>query len=76
MQKLLIITGIFLLIFSSGVILKDWGNNDDVKLLSEDDFKENIVELEPPMDILQEKVMPYQLKDKLEYKEVGNGGSS
>ncbi len=41
MIKMLIIVGIFLLLLSSGIIIKDWDNDDDVKILSEDDFKED-----------------------------------
>ena len=40
MIKMLIIIGIFLLIISTGLIIKDWDKDDDVRLLSEDDFKE------------------------------------
>ena len=40
MIKMIIIVGIFFLILSIGLIVKDWDKDDDVKILSEDDFKE------------------------------------
>lgn len=42
MIKALIIAGMFLLLLSAGLVIKDWDYTEDVKLLSDDDVEENI----------------------------------
>lgn len=77
-MKALIIIGLFVLVLSSGLVLKDWGHSDDgdIKLMSEDDYNENIIKLDTPSNnILKQQAYPYQLEEKLEYKEVRDGSS-
>lgn len=73
MLKILFLLGVFILIVNSGMIIKDWNNEDSVKILTDDEIDYDNMYFNP--EDLQckdpsNKLNKYQEKEMMQLKGI------
>jgi len=76
MLKTVVLLGVFFLIFSSGIVLRDWGNEEPVKLLGDDELDSDYQFINPEdyQCLFQDnKLNQYPEKEMMPTMEISNG---